>query len=212
MDALALGRRFLDTTRGRIVALLRRRERTVEELARALGLTDNAVRSHLSALERDGLVRQEGVRRGGGAGKPAVVYELHPDAAPLLSRAYPSVLGTVMDVITDELPEARRIALLREVGRRLAARSGGQARGDFAARVRTAAAVLESLGGDVEVEVRDGGSRIRGAGCPVSSIVCHQPEFCNAVESMVAEIVGRPAQSCCTHGAKPSCCFEIAEA
>ena len=35
MDAAALGRRFSETTRGRIVALLRRGARTVEELAQA---------------------------------------------------------------------------------------------------------------------------------------------------------------------------------
>ena len=40
------------STRNRIVALLRRGERSVEELAESLGLTDNAVRAQLSALER----------------------------------------------------------------------------------------------------------------------------------------------------------------
>ena len=46
-----------------MVQLLRRASRTVEELAQALGLTDNAVRAHLATLERDGLVRQGGLRR-----------------------------------------------------------------------------------------------------------------------------------------------------
>src|SRR5207253_7380278 len=55
--------RFLDTTRGRVAALLRCEGRTVEELAQALDLTDNAVRAHLAILERDDLVRQAGVRR-----------------------------------------------------------------------------------------------------------------------------------------------------
>src|SRR3712207_8581849 len=60
MAAAGFNKRFLETTRGQIVALLRRGTRTVEELAAALGLTDNAVRAHLAALERDGLVRQAG--------------------------------------------------------------------------------------------------------------------------------------------------------
>lgn len=66
--------RFFASTRGRIVLLLRRSSRTAGELAQALALTDNAVRSHLATLERDGLVRQGGERRGGA--KPAIVYEL----------------------------------------------------------------------------------------------------------------------------------------
>ena len=210
MDAAVLGRRFLESTRGQIVALLRRGDRTVEELAGSLGLTDNAVRNHLAALERDGLVRQEGVRRGPGAGKPASIYVLHPDAAPLLSRAYPPVLSTVLDVVVDELDAEGSTNVMREVGRRLARSVGGRAQGDFDARVQAAAGVLESLGGDVEV-VRGGDEapRITGSGCPLSSVVCHRPEVCQAVETLVSEIVGAPAQSCCVHGARPRCCFTI---
>ena len=58
--------RFFASTKGQVAALLSRGVATVEELARELGLTDNAVRSHLAALERDGLVAQTGVRRGTG--------------------------------------------------------------------------------------------------------------------------------------------------
>lgn len=213
MDAVALGRRFVESTRGQVIARLRRSEHTVDELATVLGLTDNAVRNHLSALERDGLVRQAGVRRSGGAGKPATLYELHPDAAPLLSRAYPPVLSTVFDVLVDELPPARTREVMREVGRRLARSVGGRASGDLDARIRAAAGVLESLGGDVEVTRADGDPHvIRGSGCPLSSVVCHRPEVCQAVETLVSEIVGAPAQSCCEHGPKPRCCFEIPSA
>ena len=63
-------KRFFETTRGKLVALLRRRELTVDEMATALGVTDNAIRAQLAALERDKLVEQRGVRRG--AGKPSM--------------------------------------------------------------------------------------------------------------------------------------------
>ena len=67
-------RQFGKTTRGRIVALLRRGERSVEELATALDLTDNAVRAQLTQLEHDGVVRVVGTRRDGTVGKPATLY------------------------------------------------------------------------------------------------------------------------------------------
>jgi predicted ArsR family transcriptional regulator len=120
MRLAQMGTRFMDGTRGRIVALLRRGARTVEELAQSVALTDNAVRSQLTSLERDGLVRQEGVRRGGGAGKPAALYELHPDADTLFSAAYPPVLTALLDALVDELPREQADELLRNVGRRLA--------------------------------------------------------------------------------------------
>jgi predicted ArsR family transcriptional regulator len=209
MAAVEPGTRFLESTRGRVVALLRRGARTVEELARSLGLTDNAVRNHLATLERDGIVRQDGVRRGPGAGKPAVLYDLRPEAEPLFSRAYPPVLTTLLDVVIEELPAERASELLREVGRRLAATTGGPAAGSLDARVHAAATVLTALGGEVDV-VRDGGTlRLRGWACPLSATVTRRPELCRAVEAMVAEIAGVPARECCEHGARPRCCFAI---
>jgi predicted ArsR family transcriptional regulator len=209
MDAIALGKRFLESTRGQVVLLLRRGERTVEELAQALKLTDNAVRNHLSSLERDGLVRQDGVRRGPGAGKPATIYELHPDVAPLFSRAYPPVLRMLLDVLIEQLPPERSDEMLREVGRRLAASTGGPASGSLNARAEAAASVLRALGGDVDV-MREGKTLvIRSSGCPLSTAVSHRPETCKAVETLVAEISGEATRSCCQHGDRPRCCFEI---
>jgi predicted ArsR family transcriptional regulator len=204
------GTRLMEGTRGRIVALLRRGARTVEELARSVELTDNAVRSQLTALERDGLVRQEGIRRGPGAGKPAVLYELHPDAEPLFSSAYPPVLTALLDAVVDRLPGEQADLLLRDVGRRLAQSLGGSARGTLGERVRAAAAVLGALGGDVEVVADEQGvPMIRGFACPLSASVARRPETCRAVETLLSEIAGAPAHECCQHGERPRCCFRV---
>ena len=58
-------RQFGNSTRGRIVALLRRGRRSVDELAVDLGITDNAVRAQLSSLARDGVIVDMGARREG---------------------------------------------------------------------------------------------------------------------------------------------------
>ena len=97
MPSIPGNRRFLTTTRGKIVALLRRCCQTVEELASSLGLTDNAVRAHLTTLERDGLVQQQGTRPG--RRKPAVVYALTPAAEDLFPKAYGPVLSQFLEVL-----------------------------------------------------------------------------------------------------------------
>jgi predicted ArsR family transcriptional regulator len=209
MKASTFGSKFPETTRGQIVGLLRREVRTVEELANALGLTDNAIRNHLAALERDGIVRQEGVRRGPGAGKPAVIYELHPDAEPLFSKAYAPVLRTLVDVVIAELPADKADAVLRRVGHELAKDLGGEARGSFTSRVHAAAAVLTALGGDIDVMKSGAGLRIRGSGCPLGAAVADHPEVCCAVEALVGDIAGVPATSECEHGTRPRCCFRF---
>ncbi len=207
-----LGRRFLESTRGQIVALLRREPRTVEELARALDLTDNAIRSHLSTLERDGLLRQVGVRRGPGAGKPATLYEIHPDAEPSFSRAYAPVLRALLEELAAQLPPERGDALMDGLGKRLAAEMGRPA-GDLEARVRAGSALLHALGGDVETDCGEDALVIRGCGgCPLSAAVSRRPELCEAVESLLTEYIGAPVRQRCDHGERPRCRFEVPSA
>ena len=192
--------------------LLRVEARTVDELASTLGVTDNAIRPHLASLEREGLVRQVGNRRGAGAGKPAAVYELHADAEPLLSRAYAPVLGALLEVIGDALDPRTAKRLLRETGRRLAATVGGRAAGDLPARARAAAAVLTALGGHVDVERKQGRLVLRGAACPLASAVSRNPHVCHAVETLVGEISGSDARERCDRADRPRCCFELKSA
>jgi predicted ArsR family transcriptional regulator len=209
MTVTGFSKRFLETTRGQIVARLRRGSRTVEELARELGLTDNAVRAHLATLERDGLVWAVGVRRGSGAGKPATLYELHPEAEPLFSRAYAPVLRAMLDVIAQRLPEAEAEALMHDVGRQLAAELGRDITGDLHARVHAAAALLGALGGEAYVEKGDDTLQLRGYGCPLSAAVTPRAEVCRAVEALLSEVIGVTVREDCDRGERPRCCFHV---
>ncbi|MEO7965166.1 MAG: helix-turn-helix domain-containing protein [Gemmatimonadaceae bacterium] len=196
-------------TRGRIIAHLRRAHRTVDELAAEVGTTDNSVRSHLTALERDGVVRQEGTRRNAGAGKPAVLFGLHPDAESAFSNAYPPVLNALLDAVVSELSRQQATALLESVGHRLAQSVGGEAKGSLRRRVEGAAAVLTALGGDVEV-IDDGEQLlIRGFGCPLSRAVISHPESCHAVTTLMRDVTGSPVVQCCEHGDRPQCRFRV---
>lgn len=66
---------LLGESRGRIVEALRRTPHSVGELADLIGVSEVAVRRHLSVLERDGLVAAETVRREG-PGRPCAKYHL----------------------------------------------------------------------------------------------------------------------------------------
>lgn len=203
-----LSRRFLDTTRGQVLALLRRGPRTVEELSRELGLTDNAIRAHLATLERDGFVRQQGQRRGAGAGKPALLYEVDPQVEVRLSRAYAPLLTALVDELVKELPKDRTESLLRRAGAQLASaisRPGGTRE----TRVRQAVELLNELGGDAVLERDDAGLRIRGSGCPLSATVSRRPETCRAVQSLLSEVVGVALVKCCEYEPGPRCCFVV---
>lgn len=201
--------RFFGSTRGRIVSLLRRRGHTVEELARELRLTDNGVRAHLATLERDGLVRQQGLqRRGSGGGKPAYVYELTGEAERLFSQAYEPVLRRLLDVLSEQLGPREAEAVLRGVGHRMA-EGRRAAAGGIRERLGAAVEALNGLGGMAELEEEDGRFVIRSYGCPLASVVEEHPEVCRMVEALVAEIAGVSVRERCDRGERPRCRFEV---
>lgn len=204
--------RFFETTRGQIVALLRREARTVEELAQSIGLTDNAVRAHLSTLERDGIVEHEGVRRVDGPGKPATVYRIRPEAEAQFSSAYAPVLTAVLGELADQLPSDQRDRLMQAAGRRLAVAVPREQSGSLQHRAAAGAALLNSLGGDAVVEDHDGRISIRGCGCPLSAATAHGPAACRAVEALLEEVIGVPVRESCDRGERPRCCFQVGSA
>jgi predicted ArsR family transcriptional regulator len=204
--------KFFESTRGQIVTLLRRSNRTVEDLARALDLTDNGVRAHLAVLERDGIVRQRGsVRRSSGGGKPAYVYELTREAEDLFRKAYEPTLRRLLDVLSDQLGPEESEALLRSVGRRMGEEHAARADGTHA-RLEAAVEVLNELGGLAELEERDGAVVIRGYSCPLAGVTPDHPEVCRMAEALVGEVAGVSVREHCDRGERPRCCFEIASA
>lgn len=203
--------RFFESTRGQIVTLLRRSGRTVEELARSLGLTDNGVRAHLSVLERDGIARQRGsVRRASGGGKPAYIYELTPKAEDLFTKAYEPTFRRLLDVLAERLGPEDTEVLLRTVGRGLAEGKTVPADG-MRARLEAASGVLNELGGLAQLEERDGTLVIQGYSCPLAAVTVDHPEVCRMIETLVTEVAGVPVNERCARSERPRCCFEVAD-
>jgi predicted ArsR family transcriptional regulator len=188
-----------------VIALLRRSEGTVNELAAALELSDNAVRAHLASLERDGLVEQRGVRRG--VGKPAYIYGLSPAAADLFPKVYDRLLAQLLDLLTERDGVAAVEALLVDAGRRVV--SGRVWPEGEEARLGAALALLEELGGLAEVVEGDGVAEIRGYSCPLGELVPTHPEVCRLAESLLTEVVGAPVRERCERGDQPRCVFEV---
>src|SRR3982750_2351153 len=109
-----LSKRFFESTRGRIISYLRGSEATVNDLAEHLELTDNAVRAHLATLERDGLVKQSGLRKG--SRKPHFAYELTSEGEHLFPKAYDALLNQFITVLKQRLNPRAFAEALQAVG------------------------------------------------------------------------------------------------
>jgi len=209
MQRTGWNKRLLASTRGRILALLRSESRTVNELAAALDLTDNAVRAHLLSLERDGLVQQHGIRPG--KRKPHAAYGLSSEAEHIFPKAYGPLLNHFVTVISNRLTPRTLRATMREVGAVVAAdcldRWKGRSRPE---RIKAALDLLNDLGGLARFDERDGKQFIFGRnGCPLAAITAGHPEACLIVESLLSKVIGVSAKKCCEYGETPRCCFEL---
>lgn len=207
-----LRQQLLDTSRGRIVTLLRVGQRTADDIATKLGLSRSAVRVQLAAMERDGVVQRVGKRPA--TTRPHYVYQLTPEIEQLLSKAYLPLLTHLVEVFAEALPAQQLEVLLRRTGRELAGElsRGKRIAGALKSRVATASAMMnEHLGALTHVE-GNGRFVIRGAGCPLAALTGKHPGVCLAMESLVSEIVGVPVRECCHRQDRPQCCFEIESA
>lgn len=113
-----LRKQFLETSRGRIAALLQRAGMTVADIGAELSLTPNAVRAQLTTMERDGLVRRAG--RIPGATRPSHLFELTSEVEQLLSRAYIPLLTHMVRAFAQGLRRDRMNKLMQQAGKSLA--------------------------------------------------------------------------------------------
>lgn len=198
--------RFLASTRGQVASLLRQEQKTIDDLAQELYLTDNAVRVHIAALERDGLVAQGESRKGGG--KPSFTYRLTPDAERLFPKSYGLWLSQLLAVLADRLSEEDVSDALREVGHRVAA-DQSSLDGDLRAKVEQAIQLLTDLGGAARIEETCSGFAIQGYNCPLSAAVEGSANACTLAESLLSDLLGVPVCQECDPGPPPKCRFVL---
>lgn len=200
---------LLGRTRGQVLARLRRADESINDLAAALGISDNGVRAHVAALERDGLVEPAGLVRGTG-GKPAQLYRISAAGERLFPKAYALMLAELLRVLEAREGYEAVLDILRAVGSG-AARAHPRPGPDPESRVRAAADVLRALGGDVDVERAESGWLIRGYACPLSALVVDHPQVCALAETLVEELTSLPVSERCDRGERPRCAFLVAD-
>jgi predicted ArsR family transcriptional regulator len=202
--------RFFQTTRGKIVAELRRRgSACASDLARQFGLSPNAVRQQLVVLERDGLVVEKPVRRG--PTKPTLEFSLTSDADKLFPQAYDKMLDAVLREVRDQFgsPAVERIfdGLSRKAVERARQKVTAQ---DPEQRVAQLTQMLRDSGVVAEYSLIDGGFALHEHNCPYSGVVKEHPEMCQVIHQVIDETIGgehRQTESLATGGKE--CRFEM---
>jgi predicted ArsR family transcriptional regulator len=158
----------MHSTKTEILAILKRSDgASVDEISASVGLASMTIRQHLTALERDALVRAEEVRRA--TGRPHFRYRLTEDGHRSIAQGYDRLVALLIDAVGAlDVPagEQARRSVFRGAALTLAARH----RPEFElasgpARIERAVAILRSHGGFAEYHERDGLFELRDFGC-----------------------------------------------
>ena len=201
--------RFFQTTRGKIVAELRRHgSASAADLAREFGLSPNAVRQQLVVLERDGLVVEKPVRRG--PTKPTLEFSLTPEADKLFPQAYDKMLDAVLREVRDQFGSPAVERIFDGLSRRAIERARQKITAiEPEQRVAQLTQMLREGGVVAEYSLIDGGFALHEHNCPYSGVVKEHPEMCQVIHQVIDETIGEHVQTeSLAHGGK-ECRFEM---
>ena len=180
---------FKGLRRDLLVTLRKEQPLTAKELGIRFGLTTNALRRHLKALEDGGLVQYR--REVRGVGGPVYAYALTERGESLFPREYAGALADALAVVREEQgPEGvvrlfrrRWEAIAEEARPRLTALS-------LEDRASALAEMLTANGYMAESEsTAPGEARIREHNCAVREIAQRFPEVCSAEAAFIEEVL-----------------------
>ena len=182
-----------------LVALKKRQPLSAHDLGAQFGLTPNALRRHLKALEEDGLVAF--ARHTRGVGAPVFRYSLSPAGEALFPSSYAESLTAALDLLRREVGDSAVTQVLEAEWSRLVEDAGPVLRDlPLDERVALLAELLTSKGymaeSVLETETATVAfatrTRLRLHNCAVREIVARFPEACAVEAKYVALLLGTP--------------------
>ncbi len=204
-------RAYFQTTRGRIVAELRRRSHaTAAELAERFSISPNAVRQHLTELVRDGAVTERSARRG--PTKPTLEFMLTPQADALFPQQYDKLLNAVLREVRDQHGDGGVAEIFRGLAGKVRRRHGpALVMPDPRARAENLATFLRHQGVEVDVEQPTSDLIVLSEhNCPYGQSVAEHPEVCTIVHDLLSDVAphGYEQTSSISSGDR-TCRFEL---
>jgi predicted ArsR family transcriptional regulator len=198
------------STRMEVLELLRRKgHASAETISSDLGVTPNAVRQHLTNLEREGLVVSHPERRR--RGRPSLLFSLTERA----DSAFPKRYGQLATMVLQEVQDMGGPEALDEIFARVAARHAEaiepQLEGlDFDEKLRRVVAWIGRAGTLAEQTETPEGVKITIHNCPFRNTALKFPQVCTITPHLMSRLIGTGvSQAESIHRRDPFCSFVI---
>jgi len=198
------------STRMEVLELLRRKGRSsAESIANDLGVTPNAVRQHLTNLERDGLVVSQPERSG--RGRPSLLFALTERADAVFPKRY----GQLATMVLQEVQDMGGPEMLDEVFARVAARHADAIVKDldgleFDDKLHRVVSWIGRAGTLVEQTEGAEGIQVTIHNCPFRNTALKFPQVCTITPQLMSRLLGTNiSQADSIHRHDPYCSFVV---
>jgi len=198
------------STRMEVLELLRRKGRSsAETIAGDLGVTPNAVRQHLTNLERDGLVVSQPERSG--RGRHSLLFALTERADSVFPKRY----GQLATMVLQEVQEMGGPDALDEVFARVAARHADAIEKDlhgldFDEKLQRVVSWIGRAGTLVEQTEGPEGIHVTIHNCPFRNTALKFPQVCTITPQLISRLTSAAvSQSDSIHRRDPYCSFVV---
>ena len=198
------------STRMEVLELLRRKgHASAETIAAELSVTPNAIRQHLTNLERDGFVISipEKSRRG----RPSLLFSLTERADSVFPKRY----GQLATMVLQEVQEMGGPDALDEVFERMATRHAGaiapKLEGlEFDKKLRHVVAWIGRAGTLAEQSETPEGVKVTIHNCPFRNTALKYPQVCTITPQLISKLLGAAvSQADSIHRHDPYCSFVV---
>lgn len=193
-----------------VLELLRRKQAaSAETISAQLGITPNAVRQHLTHLEREGLVRSVPVKSK--RGRPSLMFSLTDKA----DVAFPKRYGQLATMVLNELSEIGGPDLLDQVFERIADRYAGtvgsQIQGlSFEEKLKRVVDWIGRAGTLVEKTETPEGVQVIIHNCPFRNTALKYPQVCTITPRLLVKLLDvQVSQAASIHRRDPYCSFVV---
>jgi predicted ArsR family transcriptional regulator len=150
----------------------------VDTLATQLNISRNAVRQHLTSLERDGVVVKGRIQASGG--RPEQLYVLTEQGEETFPRQYAWFAELLLRLLESELGGAAVGAKLSDLARTVAASIEGRLgdRSDLNGRIARITEVLQEMGYDAAVVTAGAEPIVEAHNCVFHKLAKQSPHLC----------------------------------
>ncbi|WP_366043216.1 methanogen output domain 1-containing protein [Methylomonas sp.] len=166
---------------------------SIDEMAAQMDISRNAVKQHLTGLEKLQWVKEAALNSTGG--RPARSYSLTEQGLNRFPKQYAWFCNLLLDDLAAELSTEALEKMMWNMGVKLAQSLAPQfSRKDTQQKLIALVELMQNLGYHAELEQQEGLPSIKAVNCVYHDLAQQHPELCHFDRALISTLLEKPVQ------------------